>query len=70
MAHGIENKLFRIFRSIYILRNNKIIILNEATVNVDSKADNLVRETIRRQFADCKVIMTADRSHMQSYGKW
>lgn len=44
-----------------ILRENKIILMDEATSNVDLETDQFIQTTMREKFANCTVVTIAHR---------
>ncbi|KAJ2830175.1 hypothetical protein IWW50_000439, partial [Coemansia erecta] len=54
-----QQQLFSLCR--LVLCSNKVIVLDEATANVDLETDNSIQQVVRREFADCTVLTIAHR---------
>lgn len=46
-----------------LVRKNKILVLDEATANVDNRTDEVIRATIKRRFSGYTVLTIAHRLH-------
>ena len=46
-----------------MIRESKVVILDEVSANVDVKTDELMQQVIREHFHNCTIIAVAHRLH-------
>ena len=44
-----------------VLRRNKVIMMDEATANVDNETDRIIQEAVKEKFKECTLIVIAHR---------
>ncbi|KAL2329924.1 hypothetical protein Fmac_017505 [Flemingia macrophylla] len=44
-----------------LLKKSKILVLDEATASVDTATDNIIQQTVKQHFSECRVITIAHR---------